>query len=321
MDVFSIHLPRRRHRARILFLREKLRLGGEIRTRIGMRRMRPHIRSLFHDLPRLHDDDAICKLPRERNVVRDEEEGDARAVSEMPQVVCDHLPDGGVKPLRRLIREDILRLTRICHRTEDALQHPARELMRIGGEDTLRISKTEPREERLVLRPLPRRTPRAAPHICDLPSDAVHGAECRTRQLWDDAPQLPPVMTAQLLLTERSDIHPVEQDPPRNLRSRRQRTEERLAERGFPAAALSDDRRHPTDGEVCTDIGERSHVCISIGIAHGQIAHGKSFFLHHPRTSCRTSKCRRSSCPTMLSELTRRTIAAPGTMMRCGAWR
>ena len=283
--------------------------------------MRPHIRALLHDLPRLHDDDTVCKLPRERNVVRDKEEGDARAVSEMPQVVCDHLPDGGVKPLRRLIREDILRFTRIRHRTEDTLQHPARELVRVGAQDTHGIVKAKPREECLVLCRIPRRTPRAAPHVCHLAFDAVHGTQRRARQLWDDAPAFSPVMAAQFLLTKGSHIYAVKHHLSRDLRSCGQRTEECLSERRLPAAALPDDCCHASDGEVGADKGECSHVRISIDIAHSQITYGKALSLHirHPRTSCRTSKRRRSSCPTILSELTRRTIAAPGTMMRCGA--
>ena len=250
-----------------------------------------------------------------------EEERGIRARRKTLQIVRNHLPDGGIEPLRRLIREDPLRLARIRHRAQDALQHSARQLVRVRSEDARRIVKAEPREERLILRCRPCAAPRAAPHIRDLTDDPMHGAERRARQLGNNAPPFPPVLAAQLLPAEGRHIRPIKQHLPLDRSVRRQCTEERLTECRFSAAALADNRRHAPDGKVNADMIERRHVCMPVGIAHGQITHGKSFFLHHPRTSCRTSNRLRSSCPTMLRELTRRTIAMPGTMMRCGACR
>ena len=193
--------------------------------------MYPHIRALLHDLPCLHDNDAVGKLLRERNIVCDEEKRGACTRREMLQIVRDHLPDGGVESLRWLVRENPLRFPCICHRAEHALQHAARQLMRIGAQDALRVIETKAFEERRIRCFIPCGTPCAAPHIRDLPSNAVHGAECRTRQLWDDAPAFSPIPGPQHILPERSYIHPIEQDPPRHLRLCGQCTKERLPER------------------------------------------------------------------------------------------
>ena len=131
-----------------------------------------------------------------------------------------------------------------------------------------------------------------APHVCHLAFDAVHGTQRRARQLWDDAPAFSPVMAAQFLLTKGSHIYAVKHHLSRDLRSCGQRTEERLAERRLPAAALPDDRRHAACRKVCTHMIECGHTRVSIDIAHSQITYGKALSLHirHPRTSCRTSK-------------------------------
>ena len=303
----------------ILLLLQKFRLRLKIRARIGVHRTLPHVRALLHNAPRLHDDDAVSELTRKRNVVRDEEEGDPYSRRETSEVVRDHLPDGGVEPLRRLIGENPLRLPRIRHRAEHALQHAAREFVRIGMQHALRIVKAEAREQRRILRRLPRRTPRSAPHIRELPPNAVHGAECRARQLRDNAPLFAPIIATQLLPCARSHIHVTEENAPRDRRPFGQCAEERLTERRFPAAALADDRRHAPCGERDIDMIER---CVRLPrIANAEIVHGKALFPRHARTSRRTSKRLRRSCPTILSALTSRTIAAPGTMMRCGACR
>ena len=285
--------------------------------------MFPHIRPLLHNPPFLHDDNVFCKLPRKRNIVGNEQERGIRTRRKTLQVVRDHLPDGGIEPLRRLIRKDPLRLAHIRHCAQDTLQHPARQLVRVRSEDARRIVEAEPCEEFLILRCRPRAPSRTTPHIRHLTCNTVHGAECRARQLGNNAPTFAPVSGAQLLSTECSHIHTVIEYPSRSLGICGQCTEEHLTERGLPAAALSDDGRHAACGESDADTIERGRGSSTALIAHSQIMDNKAFLLHHrhPRTSCRTSKRRRSSCPVMLSELTRSTIAAPGTMMRCGACR
>ena len=229
----------------------------------------PYIRPLLHNPSRLHDDDMFCELLRKRNVVGNEEERGIRARRKTLQIVRNHLPDGGIEPLRRLVREDPLRLARIRHRAQDTLQHSARQLVRVRSEDARRIVKAEPREERLILRCRPCAAPRAAPHIRDLACDPMHGAERRARQLGNNAPALPPVLAAQLLPAEGRHIRPIKQHLPLDRSVRRKCTEERLTECRFSAAALADNRRHAPDGKVNADTIECRHVCMSVGIAHG----------------------------------------------------
>ena len=94
---------------------------------LSIREMRitPHIPALRDDTTRLHDDDAIGETACKRNVVCDEEEGDPLPLRQAVQVLRDHLPYVRIEPLRRLIGENPRRLTRVCHRTEHALQHAA----------------------------------------------------------------------------------------------------------------------------------------------------------------------------------------------------
>ena len=102
--------------------------------------------------------------------------------------------------------------------------------MGIGVQDTLRIVETEPREELRVCRLIPWRTPCPAAHIRHLPPDPMYGAECRTRQLRDDAPLFAPVSCTQFCRRARGNIHIAEQDFPTDRCPLRQCPVERLPE-------------------------------------------------------------------------------------------
>ena len=267
-------------------MRQELRLRPEIRLRVWVRGMRPHIRPLLHNPPRPHDDDTVGQLRGERDIVGDEEEGYPSARTQAAQIIGSHLPDGRIQPLRRLVRENPLRLACVRHRTEHALQHSARELMRIGTQHPLRIVKAEPRKERRILRLVPCGASRSAPHIRHLPPDAVHRAQCSPRQLRYDAPLFAPVTAAQLLLSERGHVRSAEQHLSLDCGSRRQCAEKRLSERRFPAAALSNDRRHAPRGEHSIHMIERGYAARAVRIAHSESVHGKRMLLPpHPRTS------------------------------------
>ena len=102
--------------------------------------------------------------------------------------------------------------------------------MGIGVQDTLRIVEPEPREELRVCRLIPGRTPCPAAHIRHLPPDPMYGAECRTRQLRDDAPLFAPVSCTQFCRRARGNIHIAEQDFPTDRCPLRQCPVERLPE-------------------------------------------------------------------------------------------
>ncbi len=62
-------------------------------------------RRLFDDLARVHDRDAVGELEQQREVVRDEEDGEAELVLELPYLLEDLTLDDDVERGRGLVHD------------------------------------------------------------------------------------------------------------------------------------------------------------------------------------------------------------------------
>ena len=85
----------------------------------------------------VHRRDAVGQLGGEREVVRDEEHGEAQPLPQRANHVDDGPLGQDVERGRRLVEDDQLRFQQEAERDRDALPHAAAQLVRIGGKDAL----------------------------------------------------------------------------------------------------------------------------------------------------------------------------------------
>ena len=115
----------------------------------------------------------------------------------------DLFAQSGVKPLRRLVRDDPLRAHERGDRAEDALPHPAAETERIGVKDPRRV--VESIAFQLGNRAPPRRTGRRSlmvfERLGELLSDGQRGIE-RERGILRHEEDAPPAVRAQFCFPE-----------------------------------------------------------------------------------------------------------------------
>ena len=109
--------------------RERAHEPVRVRVQRGCGRARPRRR--LDDLAGVHDRDAVAELDEQREVVRDEQHGEAEPLLEHLELLQDLALHDDVERGRRLVHHDQLRLERERHRDHDALAHAARELVRI----------------------------------------------------------------------------------------------------------------------------------------------------------------------------------------------
>ena len=141
----------------------------------------------LHQAARVHHFDLVGQLDQQRQVVRDEQGGEAELVAQPDQFLenlplCHHVQRGG-----RLVHDDDLRFQRQGHRDHRALPHPAGQLVRVAAQpvagDTDHLQQLD--------RPLlPRAAVQVRPvclqHVLDLGTDGDDRVERVQCALHDD---------------------------------------------------------------------------------------------------------------------------------------
>ena len=114
----------------------KRREGTEEPLRVGVDRVPEDLRRGrgLDDLARVHDRDPVAELDHQREVVRDEQDREADLRLELLDLRQDLALHDDVERGRRLVHDHQLGAKRERHRDDDALPHPARELVRVGAE-------------------------------------------------------------------------------------------------------------------------------------------------------------------------------------------
>ena len=158
---------------------------------------RPH----FHDLAEVHDRDPVGDVANDREVVRDEEVGEAEVVLEPGEQVDDLGLDRDVERRDRLVEDDQLRVEREGARDADPLPLPAGELVR----EAVRVLRAEPDRPQELLDATPPFLPAVEPVDPErLADDLAHRharVERRVRILEHDldvAPHRPHVAPAEM---------------------------------------------------------------------------------------------------------------------------
>src|SRR5262249_10192363 len=163
------------------------------------------------DLARVHDRDPVRDLQEQREVVRDEEDGEAELALDLPDLLQDLSLHDHVEGGRRLIEDDELWLERERHRDDHALAHPAGQLVGIRAETT----SLEPDELEQVAGASERLAPRhasvGAHHVEELVADA-HDLVQSVHRALEDHRDLVPAIATEAVLAHASDVLPAEQD-------------------------------------------------------------------------------------------------------------
>ena len=123
-----------------------------------------HSRQL-DDAAEIHHRDALAEMPHDRQIVRDEQVGQAEALAQILEQIDDLRLDRDVERRDRLVADDEFRLERQSARDPDALALAARHFVRVAiGE-----IRTEP-QIAATRAPAPRGAPDRA--RCRAPSSA-----------------------------------------------------------------------------------------------------------------------------------------------------
>ncbi len=120
-------------RTQRLHIRVGIEAGGKKRARIGLARRFENLpySPEFHNLSPLHDHDVIGKIADHRQVMRDEDEGEADFTAQLVKK-CNNLRlDRHVERRDRFIADDELRLQRQRAGNRDPLPLATGKLMRI----------------------------------------------------------------------------------------------------------------------------------------------------------------------------------------------
>ena len=102
--------------------------------------------ALLDDLARVHDPDPVAQRPDDAEVVGDEQDRGVRLGLERSDEVEHARLDRGVQTGRRLVEDEELRVGGERDGDDDALLHPARQLVRIALEDPLRVADLDAME-------------------------------------------------------------------------------------------------------------------------------------------------------------------------------
>ena len=120
-----------------------------------MHRLLDHLarRPALHQHAAVEHRDLVGVLVDEREIVGDEQDGEPVAARKAGDDV-EHLPlDGDVERGRRLVGDQEFRLVDERVGDHDALAHAARQLVRIGAQDLLRLAKADAMEQIDDVRP------------------------------------------------------------------------------------------------------------------------------------------------------------------------
>ena len=141
-------------------------------------------RALLHQAAGIEHADALAHLRHDGEVVGDEEHRRAELRLQVGDQL-EHLGlDGRVEAGGRLVEDQELGIGGERHRDDDALLHPAGQLVRVALQHGDRIGDLDALER--LARALPRLRPRRAPDredLCDLVADADRRIERRARVL------------------------------------------------------------------------------------------------------------------------------------------
>ena len=194
------------------------------------------LRAELDHLPEVHHRHAVGDVPHDRQIVRDEDVGEAEVALQRVEEV-DHLrADRDVERRDRLVEDDQLRVESERPRDADPLPLAARELVR----EAVRVLRREPdRPQQLVHPGAPLRAVIAtvdAERLADDVADRHARVERRVRVLEDDLHL--PAHLAHLAPTEVRDVAPVEDDLARR---RLDQLDQRAREGRLAAAGLADE--------------------------------------------------------------------------------
>ena len=205
---------------------------------------------LLDDVARVHDRDPIRELDEQRQVVGDEEHGEAHLPLQLLELLQDLALNDHVERCRRLVEQEQLGAERHRHRDHHALSHSAGELVGICAEpapvDAHDFEQLGRLHEREALRDLLVREE----HVDELVLDAGDGVERAHRALEDDR-DVAPANLPELAFRQADEVPVAEQDlSSRNAPRGPEHLQDRVRDRALPAARLAcepDDLPGPDD--------------------------------------------------------------------------
>src|SRR3954454_9788645 len=216
------------------------------------------------DLARVHDRDAIAELDEQREVVRDEQDGEAEPPLELLELLQDLALHDHVERRRRLVHHDELWLERQRHCDHDALTHAPRELVRIRPHarplDAYQLEQVAGARECIVAADVAIVGP---VHVDELVADAHDRVEDVHRALEHER-DVAPAHAAQLLAAHRDEILPLEEDAPaRDLRGRFEDLEHGARERALAAAGLAGEPEDLAGRDRERDVVDGAHAAVA----------------------------------------------------------
>ena len=139
--VWQRQLARNWNERIVVLVRARQRHRAEEPLRIRVAHSAEHIPdpARLHRLARIHHGDGIAGLQNEPEVVRDEERGGSRARGQILDQRHDARFDRDVERGRRLVEDQEPRVGQERHCDDDPLLLAARELVRIGPHDAVRV--------------------------------------------------------------------------------------------------------------------------------------------------------------------------------------
>ncbi len=237
--------------------------GGGLERRRG---------SGLDDLACIHDRDPVGDLDQQREVVRDEENGEATLALQILDLLQDLALHHDVERSRRLVHDHQLGLERERHRDDHALPHPAGELVGIRADP----ARVDPDELEQLAGTEDRVTPRdplvRLHHVDELRTDAHHGVEAVHRTLEDhrdvapaELPELLGALAGQFLTAK------VDRSPDDSGR-RAEDLHDRVRDGALAAARLAGEADDLAGADLEVDSVDGAHrVCLAV--LHLQAAH------------------------------------------------
>ena len=163
------------------------------------------------DLARVHDRDPVGELEQQRDVVRDEEDGEPEVPLQRLDLLHDLSLHDDVERRGRLVEHDQLRVERERDRDDHALPHPARELVRVRAYPA--AVDADELEQLLGLRERTRLVDALVRAHCvdELVADAHHRVE-RVHRALEHHRDVPPAEPAHVLVALADEVLAAEDD-------------------------------------------------------------------------------------------------------------